>query len=50
MTKQSKIPWNRETWDKTKVEIKKLTGNWDMTNQEIQEKLLELAEKQNRGL
>jgi len=50
MNNESKIPWNRETWDKTKVEIKKMTGNWNMSNQEIQEKLLEIARKQNKGL
>lgn len=47
MAKQSKIPWDKETWEKTKVEIKKMTGNWDMSNEKIQEKILELAETKN---
>jgi len=45
---QAYVPWNRETWDKTKEQIKELSDDYEMNNPEIQEKLLEIVKQKQK--
>jgi hypothetical protein len=52
MSDMKQIKWDPEYWRKTCHEIRKMEGDWNMDNEEIQAKILETIKEKNssRGL
>jgi hypothetical protein len=40
------VPWDKETWERTKKQIKELEDDYQMNNSEVQDKLLEIVRRE----
>lgn len=39
------VPWNKQKWNKTKALVKEIEDDYNMSNPEIQDKILQIVQE-----